>query len=986
MGAKKRYSKRILTNKSGIDDCQGTIDDIDGFVLALLAEGLNFETLDRFLSRVEINRCSKSTFYKHQSKLAPYIIEAAKESCARSRRIMNSDSCLSMDGSWSTRRHAQHCFVSLCDTTTKKVVDFTVVSRTSDFFLPLFDGSSQAMEMVGFEELVKTWTTNLSYPKVDKFVHDNDSKALIILKKYKWDLEDFLDPNHVMKNLMSAFDSINDNCGKQFGEIRESFEDYLKFLFSDDKMTKKERLARYDNMYNHFIGDHSKCVHGNTNPVTIWNAKEQFSTVLLAFLQKHRSSIEKIDPKYRTQINECINSIKAQKANKTYSYKLSFALRCCIAVLQSNDPENWYSLLRCRIGLRPLRNKFYDQLYKSITKSIKQKEKRSHPSYKQKKYKSRKSYLLRANAKSQMGHVNCDPPDYKQVFESSSYKNSHFNLFAYDYLPNLFCINYLEKDTLMSTYCEFFNQYNILFCMSIDQYYRKKEKHGIIMLISKDNEVDKIINEGGTFNKKKLNLSRVTHKSFNIFKKTILVTNIDSFFTIDAINNFFSPIGEPYITSETSDTIHEGKKHAIIIFLQEIENERLKQLHSEKLFNPLTFIQADPQSAFSFINTKLIDENTTKILPSPSHDYNIGIVTTQRTNEKEEEEKEFEEEECINEGIEYFEEEETTSESDSSDFVIIKGDYADDSISSEVLSQQFIYQDLQNIQNITCGLCNNTATLCFLNALVQAIANIDWLANYFIEHAEKNNVLQKFSALLIRMRAFQPNPLNHLEFVNSLRKPEYYTQQQDAAEFMHLLYEKTINCLFDEEDTSTFAGKQRDMFICDIHRWETPVIPFVSIELPIEGCYSLTELLEINFSPQTANNLKINEEIIEYGTKHTIIVQLPRILQIILNRFQYNIEENRTTKNNQRVVFPIILNTMTWTSFHTMYDLAAIVAHKGTLETGHYICYASHSERWFVYDDERINNIGNVIPETLFGESDQNNEMNAYILFYKMTE
>lgn len=994
MGAKKKYSSRITRNSQSASINQGSLTEVDDFVLAVLSEGLNYESTNRFLAKVEIERCSKSTFFAHQAKLAPFIIEAAIESCKRARKLMTEDSCLSMDGSWSSRRHAQHCFVSLCDVITKKIADFTVVSRTSDFFLPKYTGSSQAMEMTGFEELVKVWTTNLSYPKVKNFVHDNDVKAVNIIKKYKWDVQIYLDPNHVFKNIKKSFLEMNEKNLKNFGEIKDSFESFLNFLVNNLDLTKEKRLQQYDNMYAHYMGNHENCIHSDINPVTIWNSKQKYSHELLEFLVKQRVCIEQINPRFRTQMNECVNYIKGLLASKNFSYTKSFALRCCIAVLQTNEPETWYNQLRHRIGLRPLPMKFCLQLYKLIVKSVNNKRTRSTPEYKAKKYKSRKAYLKIANMRSNIGHANCDPPEYKQTFDTCSYKSNSFNVFSYDFLPNIFSVNHVSHQSKVSRYTDFFKSYNINGVISIPDNYRNKETDIIIIKISDDRYIDIILNDGGTVDKKKLKLTRVAPKNFKIYEKSLLVSNIDQNINIEKIVECFEQISAVYIASMTSDSKNENKKIAIVVYFSTFDTGKLNNFSRTDEINDIIVQRATIQSAFEFINTRNFDACTIELYPEPTHCSILcdsSTVSSKLNIDKIDEEDEFHEEEDPNCEEEEWnndkasEEENTVTSDSDSDVQLIEGDFAADCLTPDVIEHQFQQLEIKDSLFLRTPLSNKSKTVCFLNSVVQAIANIEELADFFITHSGYNKIFGVFSSLLTKMMQRDCASVDPVCLVTAMRKPTYLIQQQDAAEFLHTLYEQTINSMTEKEPEGLFTGSTTSFYECQTEQWETEPIPFVSVELPIKRYKTLIESLIAYYSPKKQKDIKINETKIEDGTIQLIIKSLPHILTIILNRFDYDKFCNITTKNNQRLVFPFILKTEGWCDVECNYNLTAVIAHEGTADSGHYKCYAYHAPNWYLYNDEKVSLIGNYFPDYLFGDRNFCNTC-AYILFYRNSE
>lgn len=85
------------------------------------------------------------------------------------------------------------------------------------------------------------------------------------------------------------------------------------------------------------------------------------------------------------------------------------------------------------------------------------------------------------------------------------------------------------------------------------------------------------------------------------------------------------------------------------------------------------------------------------------------------------------------------------------------------------------------------------------------------------------------------------------------------------------------------------------------------------------------------------------------------------------------------TVNNKisvHVQLPSLLNLSEFTVSKTcsMYSLAAIICHKGNLDTGHYVAYCKNptNNEWYKYDDKNVN---------LKTESDVLKQQ-AYLAFY----
>lgn len=89
-------------------------------------------------------------------------------------------------------------------------------------------------------------------------------------------------------------------------------------------------------------------------------------------------------------------------------------------------------------------------------------------------------------------------------------------------------------------------------------------------------------------------------------------------------------------------------------------------------------------------------------------------------------------------------------------------------------------------------------------------------------------------------------------------------------------------------------------------------------------------------------------------------------LIIVLKRFNFN--GRRLRKNNNKIVVP--------TNWRKGYSLKGFVYHSGSLNGGHYIYIGKYKERWYIYDDNSVNEITN---------EDHFNKLkdNAYIYYFK---
>lgn len=161
--------------------------------------------------------------------------------------------------------------------------------------------------------------------------------------------------------------------------------------------------------------------------------------------------------------------------------------------------------------------------------------------------------------------------------------------------------------------------------------------------------------------------------------------------------------------------------------------------------------------------------------------------------------------------------------------------------------------------------------------------------------------------------------------------------------------------------------------------------------------------------------------------------ELPPVLQISLNRFDYDFQLNRMAKNNQEFKFDEVLDFESimppaenescqnqsqkhskWshckkTKVVNRYHLHSMLIHRGTLDYGHYYAYIRPNldDRWFQFNDQQVREVtkefafkqgcGGMTSQmffSMFGHSDfqeakgamyeklEENNTNAYMLIY----
>ena len=151
------YSEQIRTMNLGrlyeyYAQCNGaTIMSMDEFtklfIISVLTEGLSYTKAACLYAKLGGTPPSKRDFYRLSPEVHRKIIELARRSC-KSALEESASTTVSFDGSWSHWRNANHCFVSLIDTT-PMVIDFQVVSKKNITKDADYEGPSNQMELYG---------------------------------------------------------------------------------------------------------------------------------------------------------------------------------------------------------------------------------------------------------------------------------------------------------------------------------------------------------------------------------------------------------------------------------------------------------------------------------------------------------------------------------------------------------------------------------------------------------------------------------------------------------------------------------------------------------------------------------------------------------------------------------------------------------------------------------------------------------------------
>lgn len=88
--------------------------------------------------------------------------------------------------------------------------------------------------------------------------------------------------------------------------------------------------------------------------------------------------------------------------------------------------------------------------------------------------------------------------------------------------------------------------------------------------------------------------------------------------------------------------------------------------------------------------------------------------------------------------------------------------------------------------------------------------------------------------------------------------------------------------------------------------------------------------------------------------------QLPPVLQVSLNRYEFDRDKGNTVKINDKFTFTDKLDlTSLLEPAGDIYHLHSILVHRGTQDSGHYYAFIRPEldDRWFEFNDEKINEV-----------------------------
>jgi hypothetical protein len=331
--------------------------DALGFVFGLIVMGSKSHQTTGFAHLWGHQPPSKTDQYTVQPSLCDAITAEARTSAEYWASRIPAGTIVSFDGSWGHRRNSDQCFAAFIAITPDpahpangKVVDFEVVQRKFGQQKHCnYVGSSQGMETEALRRMVPRWKGNM---KVVGFAHDQDAKAMTLIRELGWQVEEYRDPNHVFKsNFERVFNkwSLEEGAPAQPGKpgrkrwvlkgLKEHLRKWLRHCAYSDFPDDQARERAWMGAYKHYV----EAAGGYKWPL---RGDEQSKAALNGFLQEMSPYLKEVRTRINTQMNESLNALKAKAADKNISFTASWEARCCTAVLRMNEGSLWIPALR----------------------------------------------------------------------------------------------------------------------------------------------------------------------------------------------------------------------------------------------------------------------------------------------------------------------------------------------------------------------------------------------------------------------------------------------------------------------------------------------------------------------------------------------------------------------------------------------------------------------------------------------------------------
>lgn len=349
-------------------------------------------------------------------------------------------------------------------------------------------------------------------------------------------------------------------------------------------------------------------------------------------------------------------------------------------------------------------------------------------------------------------------------------------------------------------------------------------------------------------------------------------------------------------------------------------------------------------------------------------------------------------------------------------------------LQSEVpLVKSWSYSPVSDSRQNYVGIYN-LGCICYMNSMLQQFFNIPQFRYSLLDVDDQkepnigtneidDNVIHQLQRMFGYLELTERQAYNPVGFCFSFKDfsgaPTNISIQQDAQEFLNMIFEKIENSLkptkYKYLAQGIFGGKTVSQFICKVcGTAKENLEDFYNLSLDVKHSKTLAESLQKftagdTISDYMCEKCNIRVEI----TKRNLIETSPNILIVHLQRIVFNFDTFSNEKINTRLEFPSQVDLFPYTkkgiedpeavSTDFQYELIGVVAHKGTADLGHYYSFIkTEPNKWFEFNDSTVSSFNpNRIEVECFGgtNNDESNwvktykesSRNAYMLVYEKT-